>query len=74
MKLRSNVIVQGITIIAPITSPNTDGINPGSSLNCMIVDSYNDDQYKFCLNFNKLQTLAQILELKTVILSLEMTV
>ena len=25
----SNVIVQGITILAPVTSPNTDGINPG---------------------------------------------
>jgi hypothetical protein len=25
----SNIIVQGITIIAPVTSPNTDGINPG---------------------------------------------
>lgn len=25
----SNVIVKDITIIAPVTSPNTDGINPG---------------------------------------------
>lgn len=25
----SNVIVQGITILAPVNSPNTDGINPG---------------------------------------------
>lgn len=25
----SSVIVQGITILAPVTSPNTDGINPG---------------------------------------------
>lgn len=25
----SNVLVQGITILAPVTSPNTDGINPG---------------------------------------------
>lgn len=25
----SNVIVQGLTILAPVTSPNTDGINPG---------------------------------------------
>ncbi|KAF5464336.1 hypothetical protein F2P56_014420 [Juglans regia] len=25
----SNIVVQGITIIAPIRSPNTDGINPG---------------------------------------------
>lgn len=25
----SNILVQGITIIAPVTSPNTDGINPG---------------------------------------------
>lgn len=25
----SNVVVQGITILSPVTSPNTDGINPG---------------------------------------------
>jgi len=25
----SNVLVQGITILAPVNSPNTDGINPG---------------------------------------------
>lgn len=25
----SNVIIQGLTILAPVTSPNTDGINPG---------------------------------------------
>jgi hypothetical protein len=25
----SNILVQGITILAPVTSPNTDGINPG---------------------------------------------
>lgn len=25
----SNIIVKGITITAPIKSPNTDGINPG---------------------------------------------
>lgn len=28
----SNILVQGITIIAPVTSPNTDGINPGLCL------------------------------------------
>jgi len=26
---RSNIVVQGITILAPTNSPNTDGINPG---------------------------------------------
>lgn len=25
----SNIIVKGITITAPVKSPNTDGINPG---------------------------------------------
>ncbi|GAA0187085.1 lyase [Lithospermum erythrorhizon] len=36
----SNVIVQGVTIIAPVTSPNTDGINPDSCLNTRIEDCY----------------------------------
>lgn len=25
----SNVLIQGMTILAPVDSPNTDGINPG---------------------------------------------
>lgn len=28
----TNVIVKGVTILAPIDSPNTDGINPGAFL------------------------------------------
>ncbi|KAI5647205.1 hypothetical protein M9H77_33210 [Catharanthus roseus] len=36
----SNIIIQGITIIAPVTSPNTDGINPDSCTNTRIEDSY----------------------------------
>ncbi|CAO2838756.1 unnamed protein product [Amaranthus hypochondriacus] len=36
----SNVIVQGLTILAPIDSPNTDGINPDSCTNVRIEDSY----------------------------------
>ncbi|XP_061337833.1 probable polygalacturonase [Gastrolobium bilobum] len=36
----SNVIVQGITILAPVTSPNTDGINPDSCTNTRIEDCY----------------------------------
>ncbi|PKI45061.1 hypothetical protein CRG98_034550 [Punica granatum] len=36
----SNVIVQGITIIAPVHSPNTDGINPDSCTNTRIEDCY----------------------------------
>ncbi|KAJ7962440.1 Pectin lyase-like superfamily protein [Quillaja saponaria] len=36
----SNIVVQGITIIAPITSPNTDGINPDSCTNTKIEDCY----------------------------------
>ncbi|XP_042476639.1 probable polygalacturonase [Macadamia integrifolia] len=36
----SNVLVQGVTIIAPITSPNTDGINPDSCSNVKIEDCY----------------------------------
>ncbi|CAK9156736.1 unnamed protein product [Ilex paraguariensis] len=36
----SNILIQGITIIAPITSPNTDGINPDSCTNTRIEDIY----------------------------------
>ncbi|PON97796.1 Glycoside hydrolase [Trema orientale] len=36
----SNVIVQGVTILAPVTSPNTDGINPDSCTNTRIEDCY----------------------------------
>nr|GMD38063.1 probable polygalacturonase [Ipomoea batatas] len=36
----SNVIIQGLTIIAPVTSPNTDGINPDSCANVRIEDNY----------------------------------
>ncbi|ERM96479.1 hypothetical protein AMTRI_Chr09g36200 [Amborella trichopoda] len=34
----SNVIVKGITISAPVTSPNTDGINPDSCTHVRIED------------------------------------
>ncbi|XP_065029987.1 probable polygalacturonase isoform X3 [Musa acuminata AAA Group] len=36
----SQVIVSGITILAPVNSPNTDGINPDSSSNVRIEDCY----------------------------------
>ncbi|GFZ06694.1 pectin lyase-like superfamily protein [Actinidia rufa] len=36
----SNIIVQGITILAPVRSPNTDGINPDSCINTRIEDCY----------------------------------
>ncbi|XP_031393547.1 probable polygalacturonase [Punica granatum] len=36
----SNVLVQGITILAPVKSPNTDGINPDSCTNVKIEDCY----------------------------------
>uniref|UniRef100_A0A2N9IRL2 Uncharacterized protein n=1 Tax=Fagus sylvatica TaxID=28930 RepID=A0A2N9IRL2_FAGSY len=36
----SNILVQGITILAPVTSPNTDGINPDSCTNTRIEDCY----------------------------------
>ncbi|XP_060971723.1 probable polygalacturonase [Cannabis sativa] len=36
----NNVIIQGITILAPVTSPNTDGINPDSCTNTRIEDCY----------------------------------
>ncbi|KAK6920088.1 Glycoside hydrolase, family 28 [Dillenia turbinata] len=36
----SNILVKGITIIAPVTSPNTDGINPDSCTNTRIEDCY----------------------------------
>lgn len=35
-----NVIIQGLTILAPVTSPNTDGINPDSCSNTRIEDNY----------------------------------
>ncbi|MED6122167.1 hypothetical protein PIB30_037334 [Stylosanthes scabra] len=36
----SNIVIQGLTIIAPVDSPNTDGINPDSSTNTRIEDCY----------------------------------
>lgn len=36
----SNVVVRGLTIIAPHDSPNTDGIDPDSSSNVCIEDCY----------------------------------
>ncbi|RDX66270.1 putative polygalacturonase, partial [Mucuna pruriens] len=36
----SNIIVKGLTIIAPVPSPNTDGINPDSCTNTRIEDCY----------------------------------
>ncbi|WJX14474.1 hypothetical protein P8452_04731 [Trifolium repens] len=36
----SNIIVNGITIRAPLDVPNTDGINPDSSTNVRIEDNY----------------------------------
>ncbi|KAF8380177.1 hypothetical protein HHK36_027659 [Tetracentron sinense] len=36
----SNILVQSVTIIAPFTSPNTDGINPDSCSNVRIEDCY----------------------------------
>ncbi|KAJ6415139.1 hypothetical protein OIU84_004018 [Salix udensis] len=36
----SNVVVQGLTILAPVRSPNTDGINPDSCTNTRIQDCY----------------------------------
>ncbi|XP_023550019.1 probable polygalacturonase [Cucurbita pepo subsp. pepo] len=35
-----NVIIQGLTILAPVTVPNTDGINPDSCSNTLIEDCY----------------------------------
>ncbi|KAI9089942.1 hypothetical protein K1719_028912 [Acacia pycnantha] len=37
---RSNIIIQGLTIIAPVNSPNTDGIHPDSFTNTRIEDCY----------------------------------
>lgn len=36
----SNILIQGITILAPVTSPNTDGINPDSCTTTRIEDCY----------------------------------
>ncbi|KAM3282412.1 putative polygalacturonase isoform X1 [Capsicum chacoense] len=36
----SNIIIQGITILAPVKSPNTDGINPDSCTNVRLEDNY----------------------------------
>nr|KYP77147.1 putative polygalacturonase [Cajanus cajan] len=36
----SNIIIKGLTIIAPVPSPNTDGINPDSCTNTRIEDCY----------------------------------
>ncbi|XVF16986.1 hypothetical protein REPUB_Repub10bG0078000 [Reevesia pubescens] len=36
----SNVVIKGMTILAPLNAPNTDGIDPGSSSNVCIEDCY----------------------------------
>ncbi|KAK6935510.1 Glycoside hydrolase, family 28 [Dillenia turbinata] len=36
----SNVVIQYVTILAPADSPNTDGVDPDSSCNVCIEDSY----------------------------------
>nr|XP_010933983.1 probable polygalacturonase isoform X2 [Elaeis guineensis] len=36
----SNVLVLNVTILAPVTSPNTDGIDPDSSSNVLIEDCF----------------------------------
>ncbi|XP_043721568.1 probable polygalacturonase [Telopea speciosissima] len=36
----SNVVIKGMTILAPLNSPNTDGIDPDSSENVCIEDCY----------------------------------
>ncbi|KAI4351654.1 hypothetical protein L6164_005990 [Bauhinia variegata] len=36
----SNIIIQGLTILAPVDSPNTDGIDPDSCTNTRIEDCY----------------------------------
>ncbi|KAK8945889.1 putative polygalacturonase [Platanthera guangdongensis] len=36
----SNVIISGVTVLAPVDSPNTDGINPDSCSNVLIEDSF----------------------------------
>ncbi|KAK7244016.1 hypothetical protein RIF29_38833 [Crotalaria pallida] len=36
----SNIIIQGMTILAPVDSPNTDGIDPDSCNNTRIQDCY----------------------------------
>ncbi|CAJ2666987.1 probable polygalacturonase [Trifolium pratense] len=36
----SNIIVNGLTILAPLNVPNTDGINPDSCTNVRIEDNY----------------------------------
>ncbi|KAK8944860.1 putative polygalacturonase [Platanthera zijinensis] len=36
----NNVIISGVTVLAPVDSPNTDGINPDSCSNVLIEDSF----------------------------------
>ncbi|ESW23447.1 hypothetical protein PHAVU_004G047800 [Phaseolus vulgaris] len=36
----SNIIVSGLTILAPVDSPNTDGVNPDSCTNIRIEDCF----------------------------------
>ncbi|KAK7279907.1 hypothetical protein RJT34_24967 [Clitoria ternatea] len=36
----SDIIIQGLTILAPVDSPNTDGIDPDSCSNIRIEDTY----------------------------------
>jgi len=36
----SNIIVKGLTILAPVDSPNTDGINPGKKIVSFLLYTY----------------------------------
>ncbi|KAE8690082.1 Pectin lyase-like superfamily protein isoform 2 [Hibiscus syriacus] len=36
----SNVVIKGMTVLAPLNAPNTDGIDPDSSTNVCIEDCY----------------------------------
>ena len=36
----SNIIVKGLTILAPVNSPNTDGINPGKKIISFLLYTY----------------------------------
>lgn len=61
----SNVIVKDITIIAPVTSPNTDGINPGlyaaSILRLLLNDVATSVRHAYCIRLlPKIEVLCHV--------------
>ena len=76
----SNVVIKGMTILAPLNAPNTDGIDPGMLVSFSIflcIEDYNNlnvivETYFPTLSSKFVQTQVPMYVLKTAILRVEM--